>query len=97
MGELLKECCLAVNLPVTVMLVTVLGYWLMVIVGVLGLDALELDLDVDGDLDADLDGGGWLGSALEFLYLGDVPVVIVGSFFVGALNSISSLIIFNSS
>jgi hypothetical protein len=82
MGEFLKECFLTVNLPVTVMLLTVLGYWLMVIVGVLGLDALDLDLDADADIDADVDGGGWLGSALEFLYLGDVPVVIVGSFFV---------------
>ena len=86
MGEFLRECFLTVNLPVTVMLLTVLGYWLMVIIGVLGLDALDLDLgvdaDVDADIDADLDGGGWLGSALEFLYLGDVPVVIVGSFFV---------------
>ncbi len=87
MGEFLKECFLTVNLPVTVMLLTVLGYWLMVIVGVLGLDALDLDLDVDADagLDTDLDAdvnGGFFGSALEFLYLGDVPVVIVGSFFV---------------
>ena len=89
MSEFLKECFMTVNLPVTVMLLTVLGYWLMVIVGVLGLDALDLDFgadaDVDVDLDADVDAdidGGWFGSAVEFLYLGDVPVVIVGSFFV---------------
>ena len=47
MGEFLKECFMTVNLPVTVMLLTVLGYWLMVIVGVLGLDALDLDFGAD--------------------------------------------------
>jgi len=87
MTEFLKECFLTANLPATALLLLVLGYWLMVIVGVLGMDAFDLDLDLEGDFDVDggLDGdvhGGPLSVFLEFMYLGEVPVVIVGSFFV---------------
>ncbi len=87
MTEFLQECFLTANLPATVLLLLVLGYWLMVIVGVLGMDAFDLDLDLDGEFDVDggLDGdvhGGPFSAFLEFMYLGDVPVVIVGSFFV---------------
>jgi hypothetical protein len=84
MSEFLKECFLTVNLPFTMLLLAVLGYWILVIIGVLGVDILDFDTDLDGDMDVDgdLHTDGFFGTALEFLYLGDVPVVIVGSFFV---------------
>jgi len=84
MSEFLHECFLTVNFPMTMLLLVVLGYWLMVIVGVVGTDILDFhhDVHVDADADADLHSAGSLGKLLEFLYLGDIPVVIVGSFFV---------------
>lgn len=50
------------------------------------MDAMDLDLDVDGGVDVDggIDGdvhGGFFHSFAEFMYLADVPIVIVGSFF----------------
>ncbi len=84
MSEFLQECFLTVNLPVTLLLLVVLSYWLLVIIGVIGLDIFDFDADVTAgvDLDGDLHSEGTLGKLLDFLYLGDVPVVIVGSFFV---------------
>jgi hypothetical protein len=84
MMDFIRECFLTVNLPVTMMLLVVLVYWVMVIAGAIGLDAIDLDVDADADVDADfdVDGDGLFGNAIEFLYLGEVPVVIVGSFFV---------------
>ena len=94
MIEFLYECFNWANLPATVLLLVVLSYWILVIVGVLGLDAIDLDLDLDLDVDADVDfdldmeggfdgdvNGGLFHSFAELMYLGDVPVVIVGSFF----------------
>ena len=97
MIEFFNECINAVNLPVTVIMIMVLLYWLMVIVGVLGLDTLDFDLDTDVGLDADVGvdttaEGSFSGSSLtpnegifralfEFFYLGEVPVVIIGTFF----------------
>lgn len=86
MSEFLRECFLTVNLPVTLLLLLVLVYWMMVIVGVLGTDILDFDTDVDLDGDADMDGDfhgdGILGTLFEFFYIGEVPLVIIGSFFV---------------
>ena len=76
-----------VNLPASFLLGLVLLYWLMVILGVLGMDAFDLDLDADLDFDveADVDGhfeGSVFGKVLDFFHLGDVPIMIVVSFFV---------------
>ena len=84
MSEFLQECFWPVNFPLTLLLLIVLGYWTMVIVGVVGTDLFEFDFDVDGGVDADGDVhvDGSFGSFLEFLYPGEVPVVIVASFFI---------------
>lgn len=87
MIDFLNECILPVNLPVTILLGMVLAYWIMVIVGVLGMDAVDLDLDgdfdvdVDGGIDTDFDGGSLVGDFFRFMHMGDVPVMIVVSFF----------------
>ncbi len=113
MIEFFQECIAYVNLPATGMMIMVLLYWMMVMVGVFGLDTLDLDFDADADLgldpglgiDADVginvDGGvdgapattfgggssasgndGFLRSLFDFFYLGEVPIVIIGTFFV---------------
>lgn len=55
--EFLKICFITVNVPFTVMLGAVFVYWIMFIVGAVGLDSfdLDMDMDLDADLDVDLD------------------------------------------
>lgn len=78
----------ATVLPATIVLALCLVYWIFVILGAVGLDTFDIDLDADADVDVDLDGdfdaagpGSILSGILEFLYLGEVPVMIVLSFF----------------
>ena len=113
MIEFLQECVNYVNLPATLLMIGVLLYWVMVMVGVFGMDAVDLDFDMDADvgLDADVgidadvgvDGGvdgapatsfsgssttgneGIFKQVFDFFYLGEVPIVIIGTFFALAL------------
>ena len=114
MLEFFYETVNYVNFPVTVMLIGMLLYWLMVIAGVVGMDAIDIGVDLDADVDVgmdidpgidadvDLDGGSIDGapqtqmgsgssttgndsilrSVFEYFYLGEIPIVIVASFFV---------------
>ena len=110
MIEFFQECIEHVNLPATGMMIMVLLYWLMVMVGVFGLDTLDLDFDADADLGLDADFGiegidldagvdgapattfsggssasgndGFLRAMFDFFYLGEVPIIIIGTFFV---------------
>lgn len=59
-------------------------YWLSCIVGIFGVDSIDLDLDadVDADLDADTDGNlpSPIASFLRFVNAADVPLMAVLSF-----------------
>ncbi|MEM9480773.1 MAG: hypothetical protein AAGA58_14050 [Verrucomicrobiota bacterium] len=59
MTEIIEEAIRAYNLPLTILLGIVLGYWVFVAIGVASADAFDVDLDMDMeggiDLDADLD------------------------------------------
>ena len=59
MIEFLKESVNYVNLPATTLMIMVLLYWLMIIIGVFGFDAIDLDFDADVDVDIspEIDGG----------------------------------------
>ena len=85
MIEFLLEIVKLPNLFATVLLGLVLSYWLLMIFGIFGMDLdADLDMDLDADLDADLDGhidGGIVADVLSFLHIGEVPVMIVASFF----------------
>lgn len=84
--EFFNEITSAANLVPTVLLGLVLLYWIMIIVGFIGMDAIDLDLDadvgVDGDMDFDVGGPGIFASLTQFLHMQDVPIVIVASFFI---------------
>lgn len=78
------------NLPATALLLLTAIYWLLVIVGGLGVDLFDFDFDVDADVDieAELPGADGLepgASVLEvilgFFYLGRIPTTIVMSVF----------------
>ena len=68
------------NLPLTVVVGLFMVYWIVCILGIVGLDSF--DLDVDADLDADVDTGGAspLVVALRFVNATDVPLMTVLSF-----------------
>jgi hypothetical protein len=100
------------------MMIMILLYWLMVMIGVFGMDAFDFDLDVNPDVGLDMDIGldadlgidadfgvdvqggvegapaaslasgssttgndGFLRTVFQFFYLGEVPIVIIGTFF----------------
>ena len=55
------------NVLPTLAMVAVVGYWLLMIVGVVGMDTIDVDLDVDPgvDIDIDLDPGIDVGGDLD--------------------------------
>lgn len=87
MIEFLQEIVKAPNLPATVLMGLVLLYWSLMIFGIFGFEGMDADigLDADADIDADIDGhvdGGIASDVLTFFHLGEVPVMILGTFFV---------------
>lgn len=80
MNEYLELAFSGPALPASCLLALVTAYWLLVIFGAVGLDALDLDLDADMDLD--VDAGGLesilsIGMApLRWLNLGRVPLML---------------------
>ena len=87
MIDFINEAFQLVNLPATGLLLLCLFYWLMVMIGAIGVDAFDLDFDADVDVgDLDVEGdfdshAGGFGSFAEFMHLNHVPLVIVGSLF----------------
>ena len=87
MIDFINETFQMVNLPATGLLILCLLYWAMVIVGAIGVDAIDVDFDADVDVgDLDVDGdfdshAGGFSSVAEFMHLNHVPIVIVGSVF----------------
>ena len=72
------------NIFFTVFLFLMILYWIMVVLGALDLEFLDIDLDTDSELDIDADGdleitGGFFEGFLAFFYLGKIPVMIVFS------------------
>ena len=92
MIEFFENCVSPAMLAPTVLLGLCLLYWILVIVGVLGMEAFDFDvdpavdvdpsIDVDGGVDVDAGGhGGFVVESLKFFHLGDVPLMIVLSIF----------------
>lgn len=81
MYELYQTAFSGVNFVYSLLLCTILVYWLIVILGVLDIDAFDLDIDAGLDLDADVDAS-MLDSAdgafswLAYFNIGKVPVML---------------------
>ncbi len=86
MTELLQAAVAPPNLLPTALLVFVVLYWLSVMIGLVGSDALDLHHDVGHDIGHHHSGahGGlgtdWLNNALTFFNLGRVPLMFWLSF-----------------
>jgi hypothetical protein len=80
MNELLNESFKNSNLPVTILLLLVLFYWVINLVGIFDLDMLSGDAELDkGHIETETDSDSFLGKTFDF---GDLPIAIVISFFV---------------
>ena len=66
-----------VNLPYTVLLILLVAYWLFVIVGLVNAEAFDIDLSADFDMDADVPSEipGLGHQTLDFLNIGEIPVM----------------------
>ncbi|MCA9104730.1 MAG: DUF1449 family protein [Pirellulaceae bacterium] len=76
-----------VMLPITVLLLLVVAYWIAVLIGAIGLDLFDVDIDteIEGDLDGGVghgeNSGGFLISSLKFFHFGEVPFMLLLSIF----------------
>ncbi len=90
--DVAKAALLPINMPFSILLVVVIFYWLLVILGALDFDMGGHDVHVDAgshdvgghgghDADAGAHGhnAGVFQSMLQFLHIGDAPVMIVVS------------------
>lgn len=95
--EALHEAFMPTNLVFTVLLLTIVLYWLMVILGALDTDFLDIDFDADIDADVDIDadmdvqGGGFMRGILEFFYVGEIPVMVLLSILILTMWTVSML------
>lgn len=91
MYELFTESIALHNLPATLLLALVVLYWLMVLLGVADNDAEPMDLNGDGMADGSTGSSGFWPACGRFLHLGQVPLVVVGSFLAVSLWVLSVL------
>ena len=91
MNDLIHEAIALHNLPATLLLALMVGYWLLVLLGFLEEDAEPMDIDGDGAPDSLGHTHGFWLSVGRFLYLGEMPVMVVGSFFAVSLWMLSML------
>ncbi len=74
--ELWEQAILPYNLPFTILLGLVVVFWVLTLIGAVGMDSLDGDLDVGGD-----DAGGDLGdipaAMLRVVNAGFVPLTVV--------------------
>ncbi|MBI2477236.1 MAG: hypothetical protein HYV60_00865 [Planctomycetia bacterium] len=94
MNELIETAFSPTVIPATILLLVVALYWLVAVVGGLGLDLLDLDLDFDGDFDADSTFDTIMSAGavtLRFLNIGQLPINIWLSVFAITFWTISML------
>ena len=99
MYELFQAALSPPNIVYSVLLCVVLLYWLSVIIGALDIGSFDFDLDMDADLDVDVDvdadvnagSGGWFAGALHFFNFGRLPFMVVFSFLILGMWSLSIL------
>tara|TARA_X000000950_G_C13603141_1_gene532220 strand:- start:82 stop:729 length:648 start_codon:yes stop_codon:yes gene_type:complete len=87
MNELLNIIFSGVNFIPTTLFVLVLFYWLIVLIGAVDTDFLDIDIDMDTDADIDVDTEGASGSdlfalnkVLAFFNLGKIPFMVFLTF-----------------
>lgn len=87
MGDYLNLVFSGANAISSGLLLFIFLYWIIVILGLVGTDFLDIDIEIDSDVDMDADvegssevGISWLNKALVFFNLGRIPLMIWLSF-----------------
>lgn len=70
-----------VVLPFTILLLVAVAYWIFVITGLLGMELFDIEWDVEADADAGAGGDSFAISTLKFFHVGEVPIMVIFSFF----------------
>lgn len=81
MEQFIENCFAWPAWPATVLLLCVCGYWLLMMLGAVDLDFLDIDLDMDVELDADPSILQFGFLPLRFLNIGSVPTMLWVSVF----------------
>lgn len=73
MKEIWEQAILSYNLPITILLGLVIVFWLLTLIGAVGMDSLDVDADaeVDGDL------GDIPAAMLRVVNAGFIPLTVV--------------------
>ena len=83
--EFLKFSLEAVNLPYTFLMLLIALFWLSTFIGFLDLGSFDVDVDLEADVDLDADAEitsvGGMSKLLHFFHVGEVPIMILLSFF----------------
>lgn len=93
MSELFTTAIAGANIIPTTLLALVILYWLIVIVGAIDIEFLDIDIDVDADGDVDMLEGPFHG-ILAFLNIAELPFMLVFSIIVLIFWTISMLLYF---
>ncbi|MES2658359.1 MAG: hypothetical protein V4689_07060 [Verrucomicrobiota bacterium] len=86
MNELWEQAILPYNLPISILLGLVVLFWILTLVGAVGLDSLDADADVDGDF------GDIPAAMLRVVNAGMIPLTVVLSILILAM-WISSIVL----
>ena len=85
------------NMFLTILLISIVLYWISVIVGVLDVELFNFeppdvgyDLDAEVDMEADL-GTGVMWGVMEWFYIGEIPIMVLISILVLSLWTVSML------
>jgi Inner membrane protein YqiJ, N-terminal len=79
-----------INLPFTIFLTLIFLYWVGVVLGALDIELFDFDIDTDAEVDGSPSGSAFMG-ILQFLNIGEIPIMIVVSILVFLLWAISIL------
>ena len=83
MTEFIEAILSPVNLVLSIFLLGCFGYWLLICLGALDIDAFDFDFDIDAEVDVDAGSGGASSlSLIRFFNLGEVPLTVLASLFV---------------
>ena len=88
MNDLFNAAIAPPNIIPTAMLIFVLVYWIVVIIGAIDVDSIDMDVETDTDVDGEI-SVSWLNQVLSFFNLGRVPFMVFMTFLIVPLWAIS--------
>lgn len=88
MNDLFNAAVAAPNIIPTALLIFVLVYWIVVILGAIDVDSIDIDVDMETDVDGEI-SVSWLNHVLAFFNLGQVPFMVFMTFLIVPLWAIS--------